>query len=195
MVYKKSCINQALVSILLFILLWVNIDNVFHIIPEEYISGKWVIFFIGLNNVVEMFTGINTMIIQTSDSYRKNSLFIVVFLLLLVVSNILLIPVIGITGAALSAFISTSFANYLRFSFLKSKYKMQPFDNRTFKLIGFGVISYLAGHIVPVLDNFIFDIGLRSSVTAIIFLFLVLKFRISEDINSEVNRILKTDLF
>ncbi len=195
MIYKKSCLTQAIISILLFVLLWVNINNVFHIIPSEYITGKWVIFIIGLTNVIEMSTGINSMIIQTSKSYRINTLFIAIFLVMLVVSNIILIPIFGLPGAALSALISNSTANLLRFVFLKKKYKMQPFNYKILLVIGFGGLSYLAGFLIPTFGNFIVDIGVRSSFTALIFIFLVLRFKISEDINIEVNRILRTNLF
>lgn len=195
MIYRKSCINQALVSILLFILLWVNIDNVFHILPAEFVAGKWVIFLIGLTNVIEMSTGINSMIIQTSESYRINTLIIFIFLLLLIVSNILLIPVLGLTGAGLSALISTLIANFIRFYFLKWKFKMQPFDQKIVLIIGFGGLSYLAGLLIPVFNNFIYDLVLRSFVTALFYVLFILKFRISEDLNKEVNRILRINFF
>ena len=190
MIYQKSCVIQAFASILLFILLWVNIDNVFHVTGSVYESGKWVIFFIGLTNVVEMSTGINAMIIQTSASYRINTIITMIFLIFLVVSNIILIPLLGLTGAALGTLISNSATNFIRFAFLKRKFNMQPFDNRILLLIGFGGISYLAGYLIPDLNDFILDIGLKSAVTGFIFIFLVLRFNISEDVNGEVNRIL-----
>jgi O-antigen/teichoic acid export membrane protein len=195
LIYSKSCITQGLVSILLFALLWVNIENVFHILPPKFESGKWVIFFIGLTNVIEMSTGINSIIIQTSDSYKINTFFIFIFLVLLIVSNIILIPLLGITGAAVGTLISNALSNYLRFVFLKVKYNMQPFDNRILLLIGIGAFSYLIGYIIPTFNNFIIDLGIRSFVTAIIFMVLVLKLKISEDINYSVNQILKTDFF
>ena len=72
---------------------------------------------------------------------------------------------------------------------------MQPFDNSILLLIGFGGISYLAGYLIPDLNDFILDIGLKSAVTGFIFIFLVLRFKISEDVNGEVNRILGKNLF
>ena len=195
MIYKKSCVTQALVSILLFAFLWVNIDNIFHIIPEEYESGKWVIFFIGLTNVIEMATGINSMIIQTSEYYKINTFFIFIFLVLLIVSNIILIPILGITGAAIGSLISNAFSNLLRFVFLKQKFNMQPFDYRIPLLILIGGFSYLIGYIIPTFENFVIDIIVRSSVTGIIFMVIVLKLKISQDINNSVNSILRIRLF
>ena len=195
MIYRKSCVTQALVSILLFAVLWVNIDNIFHIIPKEYEAGKWVIFFIGLTNVIEMSTGINSMIIQTSEYYKINTLFIFIFLILLIVSNIILIPILGITGAAIGSLISNAFSNLLRFVFLKKKYNMQPFDYRIPLLILIGGFSYLVGYIIPTFENFVIDIIVRSSITGILFMILVLKLKISDDINNSVNHILRTKLF
>ena len=72
---------------------------------------------------------------------------------------------------------------------------MQPFDKRILLLLCFGGISYLGGYLIPELNNFIYDLIVRSSVTALIFIFLVLKVRISPDMNDELNRILRTNFF
>jgi len=194
-IYEKSCIAQAFVSILIFVLLWVNIDNVFHIIPSSFESGKWVIFFIGISNVIEMSTGINTMIIQTSDSYKINTLFIFIFLILLIVSNAVLIPFLGITGAAVSTLLANAVLNLLRFVFLKVRYNMQPFDKGIIYLLGIGGISYLIGYLIPEIDNFLIDILIRSSITGIIFIVVVFKMKISEDVNNEIIRILSLTSF
>lgn len=51
-IYEKSCLTLFIIGGLLFLALWVNIDNVFHIIGTQYSSGKWVIFFIDRKSVV-----------------------------------------------------------------------------------------------------------------------------------------------
>ena len=195
LIYRKSSINQAVISILLFVGLWVNIENIFQMLPPEYESGKWVIFFIGLSNVIEMATGINNIILQTSIHYRLNTFFIFISLVILVAANLILIPVAGITGAAIAALLSTSVTNLVRFIFLKFKFDMQPFDYRIFVLVIIGGISYLAGHFIPVSENFIIDIIIRSAATGVIFFTLVLVFRVSEDINEVFTQIVNGEFF
>ncbi len=195
LIYKKSSLNQAVISVLLFIGLWINIDNIFHILPEEYEAGKWVILFVGLTNVVEMSTGINNVILQTSVYYKLNTLFMFISLVLLVGFNIILIPVLGITGAAVATLISTSITNLIRFVFLKSRFNMQPFDGRMLGLLIIGVITFLVGHFIPVFDNFVIDILVRSSITGIFFIALVLIFKISEEINEGYIQLIKSRFF
>ena len=48
--YAKSTINQLIVGELLFLGIWANIHNIFKILPAEYEAGKYVIFFIGIND-------------------------------------------------------------------------------------------------------------------------------------------------
>src|SRR5699024_9241432 len=52
-IYRKSCVTQLVAALFIFIALWVNIDTVMLILPPEYSAGKYVIFFIGLANVID----------------------------------------------------------------------------------------------------------------------------------------------
>ncbi len=193
LIYSKSSINQAVISVLLFIGLWVNIENIFHILPPEYEAGKWVIFFIGLTNVVEMSTGINNVILQTSVHYRLNALIIFISLITLVISNLFLIKAAGMAGAAMATLITTVVTNLIRYFFLIVKFNMQPFDYRIFILVGIGGFSYIVGHIIPVSDNFIIDIIIRSTITGIAFIIPVLAFKISEDITEVYTQLIRGD--
>ncbi len=193
LIYTKSSINQAVISILLFIGLWVNIENIFHILPPEYAAGKWVIFFVGLANVIEMATGINNIILQTSRYYRVNTIFIFISLATLIIANLVLIPLVGITGAAIATLLSSLITNTIRFIFLKVRFRMQPFDYRLFLLFIIGGISYLAGHFIPVFTNFIIDILVRSAITGGLFVLLILVFKISEDINDIYSQLINGD--
>jgi len=66
MLYKKTALNQLIVGLGLFLLLWLNIDSLLLFLPEAYRAGKWVILLIGIARVVDMGMGINTEILATS---------------------------------------------------------------------------------------------------------------------------------
>lgn len=195
LIYKKSCLTQTIIAVILFVGLWVNIDSIFKIIPAEYAVGKWVIFFVGLKNIVEMATGMNTVIILTSPHYRLYTYFTIIFMGLLVLMFFLLIPPFGITGAAIAILISYTFFAFLRYIFLKVKYKMEAFDHKILIVLLIGGISYLAGYLLPLQKNYIVDVIMRSIVSGGIYVILIIVFRISEDINVTLNRIFKTDIF
>ena len=194
-IYSKSGINQAIISVLIFVGLWVNIDNIFQVIPDEYEAGKWVIFIVGIANVVEMTVGMSGIIIQTSRDYRVNTYYILIFLIVLVVSNIILIPLLGINGAAIAVLISTVLVNFLRYNFLYRKYRMTSIDLKTLKVVVIGAVSYFSGYLLPVATSYVIDIMFRSLVTGMVFIGLILYFRISEDINSWLRGLFRKNIF
>jgi len=191
LIYKKSTNTQTWIAVILFAGLWVNIDNIFMIIPKEFEAGKWVIFFIGIKNVIEMATGISITIIQTSEHYRINTLFMGVFLILMVISILILIPVAGLSGTAVAIMTSYGLIALSRYIFLKLRYKIDPFDIKIFLIVMIGLIAYLGGYFIPVINNYIIDIVIRSIVTGGIYVFLTVVFNLSDDINRYLKQLLR----
>ncbi len=190
-IYDKSCMTLFIIGGLLFLTLWVNIDNVFHIIGPQYTSGKWVIFFIGLGNLIDMATGANSSIFGTSKYYKVQTVLLILLVVLLIITNLLLIPKFGITGAAIGGAASLTVLNLLRYLFLLYKYKLQPYTIRFLYIIAIGAVAYLAALSLPVLPNFILDIIVRSSILAIVFCVPIYFLKISVDINQKADEILK----
>ncbi|UCG28324.1 MAG: polysaccharide biosynthesis C-terminal domain-containing protein, partial [Bacteroidales bacterium] len=154
-IYLKSSINQLILGFLLFIGIWANIHNVFDILPAEYEAGKYVIFFMMLAKLFELATGVANLIIATSKYYRVQTYFMLVLLVLVVISNLIFIPKYGIVGAALASAISSFIYNFLRFIFVYTKFKMQPYNLKTIILLLITIGSYFASFIIPVLSNFV----------------------------------------
>lgn len=189
--YHKSCLTLFIIGLLLFIGLWANIDNIFHIIGLQYSAGKWVIFFIGLSSLIDMITGANGAIIGTSKYYKVQTVFLVILVILLVITNLLLIPRFGITGAAIGSAISLSVLNLLRYLFLLYKYQLQPFNIQFVYVALIGAGSYLISMLLPSLSNYIVDIFVRSTILVILFCTPIYILRISSDINAKADEILK----
>ncbi len=183
MIYQKSSINQALIGTLLFIGLWVNIDNIYMFIPEEYEAGKWVIFFVGLANVFDMLTGINAVIIQTSSNFKVNAVITLIFLVLIVVFNWIFIPLMGITGAGIAALISVVVTNTLRSIYLKVKFRLTFFHPKIIVIILVAGFSYLVSYFIPQFESFIVDIVIRSLACGGIFMCIIIALKVSEEIN------------
>ena len=153
------------------------------------------IFFIGIKNVIEMATTMSNTIIQTSAYYRINTLFISLFLILMVLFMLILIPVKGITGAAISILISYSIIAFMQYIFLKIKFRIDPFNYKILIAFFISLISYVPGYLIPLQDNFIIDIFLRTALTSGIFFISIVIMRVSEDINKFLNHIFKTEIF
>jgi len=187
-VLVKSSINQFLFGLLLFAGIWGNLHNIFRILPENYENGQWVIFFISMANLITVSTGSSIMVLNTSHYYRFQAYFMFLLITLVVISNILLIPVLGITGAALASMISTLIYSAVRLIFLKIKFGLWPWKLQHLSGIAIAVISYGAGTLIPSISNLVADILVRSLVILVVYIVLVYFLKLSTDFNHIINK-------
>ena len=190
-IYYKSCLNQLLIGGFLFLGIWANIDNILIILGDEYTAAKWVIFFIGLGYLFDMATGANGQIIVLSKYYRINLVFLSVLVVLMIILMYLLIPLWGITGAAIAVTVSLVVNNLLRSAFLHQKFNLQPFNKKNALV----VIIYSLIYLITIqfsFDNLALNLIFKSSV---VFILSVLSFGfifpVSEEANSIINDFIK----
>ena len=188
--YRDTSLHQLIFGLLIFTGLWGNITNVTHILPEVYSSGKYVVFWIGLSNLFIMASGISGAIMTTSKYYRTLALFVVLFVALIVGTNLIFIPLYGITGAALASAVSAFAYGLMRYFFLWARYGMQPYTWKHALAIVIAVVAYLPAILIPDLNGeahkilrLIADIIIRSSAIAVVFIGLTLFLKISPDLN------------
>lgn len=189
--YNKTCNTGITVGNILFIGICININNIMLLLPPEYASGKNVILFIGAGYIAEMSTGINQVILANSKYYYYDGFFVLFIVGITVLSNYLLIPIYGIMGSAIATAITVTSANIMRWGFLLYKYKMQPYDFNSVKLILISIVTFLIGYFIPVFSNFLIDIVVRSLITGGLFVLLILKTEASPDINAKIRKNLK----
>lgn len=192
-VYYKSTINQLIIAVLLFCLLWANVHNVFRILPESFVEGKWVMFYIGVAYCINMLAGVSSEIIQNSKRFRLHAVFLAFFIIIIVLSNYFLIPEFGIRGAAMASAISYVLYVLIRYFFLWSKFGMQPYNYKHILIIVIAGFSYWLSRFIPVFDSLILDIIIRSAVICILFIPPVLIAGISYESNVIFRKIM--DIF
>ncbi len=183
-IYKKSSINQLLAGALVFVGIWGNIDSVFVILTEEFRIGEYVIFFIGLSNVINSSIGANAQIIQLSKYYRYTAYLLLVFVALVVISNFVFIPQFGIVGAALASCISVFIYSLIRLWLVYDKFDMHPFSSSHLKVVIISAAALFSSSLLPSLDFFVFDILIRSTLISTVFIGLSIYFKVSEDLNA-----------
>jgi hypothetical protein len=177
-----------MVGCLLFIGIWINIDNILEIVSDRFVDGKYVVFFIGLGHVIQMISGVSGVIIQSSSYYKMQTVFMVMYGLLVILTNVIMIPIWGITGAAVASLTATFFFNLSKYLFLLKKYKFQPFNYRYFMVMLVAAAAYYAGTLLPKMDWFVFDIAIRSAIVGGVYLLLSFAFGISKDFNQFVKK-------
>ncbi|HKM94561.1 MAG TPA: hypothetical protein VJY41_12990 [Prolixibacteraceae bacterium] len=182
-IYTKSSINQFVFGLLLFILIISNLHNIFAFLPPEYINGKWVLIIIGITNLVIMLSGVSFSIISTSKYYWYMSALMGVQILLIITTNILLIPIMGMTGAAIATVVSVTAIRFGSIILIGIKSKIWPFSVKHLTAIVISIFSVFIIHFVPKISNIYFDGILRGGITTLFFAFAIIKFKLSNELN------------
>ena len=186
-IYSKTCVNQFIFALFVFMLLWLNINHILKIIPPVYSAGKYVIFFIAIAYVIDMSTGTNGIILVTSKYYRFHAYFVFFLLIVIVATNLVFIPIWGIVGAAVASAISTMLNNAARYIFLYSKFRMQPFNYRYIIVAAGTLIIYFTFKQIRIESNNVYlDILITTVCSSILFGILIYLSGASGDINERI---------
>ncbi len=190
-IYYKSSINQLFASLLLFILVAANLQNIIHLLGSGYIGTEWVIILISLSSLIVSSTGSSVQIIGTSHKYKIQTYSLGVLVVLVVIFYSIFIPMWGMVGAALGSLLSVAGASLLRVFYLQRNMKLFPYKLTHLKCVAIGVIALVVGKIIPVMDNFLIDLIIRCSAISVVFIGLCYLFNITGDLNLIVNKFLK----
>lgn len=188
--YRKTALNQLIIGALLFIGIWMNINDLLLFVPEKYQGIQMVFFYIGLSKLIDVSVGVNGAIISTSN-YYKFDLYINVFLILIIIiTNSIFIPLYGIVGAAMATALAILLHNIIKTLVLYSLFKIQPFQLSTFKVILLTVLVFIVLNLIPfsLIDSNIVRIFVRSISIGLVYSFVVIWFKLSDDINQLVRR-------
>lgn len=187
-VYHKTCLNQFIIGLLLLMGIWVNIDEIMTLMPPEYAEGKYVILFMGLGYLIDMATGANGIIIATSKYFRYDTYFMFLLLIVTFITNIILIPIYGIVGAALASCITYFTFNFLRYVFIWKKFDMQPYDMDFIKVVLIAALSFLCAYMIPSTNNAYFTILIKGIVLCILFIAMIYRSAVAKDFNALVDK-------
>ena len=191
-IYKKSSINQAVFGMFVFLIVWLNTDSMLIYLPDIYSTGKYVILFIALSNLFEVISGVNIQIILTSRYYRYNTWFMILLLVSIIVSNIILIPLYGINGAALATLFSSFLYTLSRIIFLMARYRMSPFSKKHISVILITILLLFGVGMIPHLSNWLADILMRTFIISILYMALNLIFNTSEEMKNVFYTVMNT---
>ncbi len=199
--YKKSAINLQLVGGFLMLLIFLNIKQLYLLIPNNYSAGLSVVFMIGLAKFYDVLLGNNNSIIVNTQYYRTVLLFGVFTVFLMIGLNMLFIPMYGIFGSALATLITVAIYNTIKLIFVVKKMHLYPFTVKTIYSLGILVVCFLLFYfwdfhfddlyIGRLSISPIINITLKSILITLFYLVVNYRLAISEEFNSVVNSILK----
>jgi O-antigen/teichoic acid export membrane protein len=147
-VYHRSSINMLLLALFIFGNVWLNVGqgiNILHI-QNEYAAGLGVVFVLGIAKIIDAGTGVNSVIIATSTFWKFEFYTGVILLSLRIPLAYIFIQRYGIIGPAYAELISQIVYNFIRYEFLRKKFKMQPFNKETIFTVVIGVAAIAASY-------------------------------------------------
>ncbi|MBT8301562.1 MAG: lipopolysaccharide biosynthesis protein, partial [Maribacter sp.] len=188
--YQKSSLTLFIASGILFVLIITNLNELFLVLPKEYRGGFIIVFLIGMAKVYDSLLGNNNAILFNSDYYRTLLVLGVLLAVLVVLLNFWLIPILGLNGAALATFIAIVLYNTIKLVFVQKKFGILPFTAATAKVFGLllvlgAVFSFINFSFHPFLN-----ILLKSVLIVLIYLGILYRFKISEDVHVMLSKYL-----
>ena len=192
--YKKSSINLFLVGGAIFLLITLNVNAMYMLLPKSYQGGVLVVFLIGLAKVFDNLMGNNNAIVFNSDYYRMVLFFGVLLACLTVVLNIIFIPIWGLNGAAFATLLAFVVYNSTKLIFVYRKLGLHPFTTSTLKSAVVMIGIYLMFCWWDFDFHPILNILLKSTLIGLLFTAATYVLNLSEDITSLINKQLKNFL-
>ena len=201
-VYHKSVSNLLAIGLLLFGLIWLNIENLVAFL--NWISHKEgggyealapIVFIMGLAKLIDLATGVNGQIIGTSNYWRFDFFTNLFYIVLSIPLNFYLITNYSLIGLAYSNLAALALYNTVRFLFLYKKFKLQPytFQHGLFLIISIALMFLI--YIIPSTSNFVLNIAIKSSVYLLGFYALIVWINPAPELKELVQGFLKNKLF
>ena len=172
-------------------LIFLNIKELYQIIPKDYSGGIWVVFMIGLSKFYDVLLGNNNSIIVNTKYYRTVLLFGIFTVFLMIVLNMIFIPMYGIEGSAFATLLTVIIYNTIKLIYVVKKMNLYPFTIRTLYSLGILIVCFLLFYFWDFPFHPIVNIGFKSVLITVFYVLGNYKLAISEEFNAVVTAILK----
>ncbi|MEZ7941085.1 MAG: polysaccharide biosynthesis C-terminal domain-containing protein [Flavobacteriales bacterium] len=151
-IYKRTTLYGLILGGFIFIGIWTNVDSLLLMLPVKFRTGTWVILFIGLSKIFQIFAGMSGSYIVYSEYYRYNLRLNLVLLGLSVFTNFIGIWRYGINGAAAATALSILIYSVMKLSFVYRKFQCHPFSKELLKLLFFQLVCTALFMTIPAFE-------------------------------------------
>jgi O-antigen/teichoic acid export membrane protein len=201
-IYQKSVSNLLAVGLLLFGLIWLNIENLVSFL--NWISGKEsggydalvpLIFIMGLAKLIDLATGVNGQIIGTSNYWKFDFFTNLFYIVLSIPLNYYLISHYQLIGLAYSNLAALILYNSVRFVFLYRKFKLQPYTIQHGLFFILSIAYMFIVFNIPSSPSFMLNITIKSSIYGLGFYGLLNWINPAPELKDIVQGFLKKNIF
>ncbi|MDJ0646309.1 MAG: polysaccharide biosynthesis C-terminal domain-containing protein [Flavobacteriaceae bacterium] len=181
--YKKSSVNLLAAGGLLFLLINLNVKDLYILIDKpEFSVGVLIVLLISVSEMIKTAIGTNGAILTNSKYYKAFFYFSIAMALSVIVLNRWLIGILGIDGAALATLLVVFLYSLVKVFYVNQKLKMQPFTGNTLKVLFLIAMVFLAFYFWNFSFHPILNILLKTVLISVIYLFLIIRLKVSDDI-------------
>ena len=189
--YRQVSVHQMLASTVLLMLVWINLDNIFAIIPngDKFAAGKWAVLFLGLSKVVYGTLNFGNTLISFSRYYYWTLFIAIVLAAISIGTNLYFIPIYGMSGAALASLITVLVSYAYQQYLVQVKVKTNPFTWAHLRILIILAMLFAVNWLVPSLAGYSpwLDIVVRTLVLMSVAAVLIYVLRISPQITWFIN--------
>lgn len=183
-IYKSTVSAQFTIGGFLFLLVWLNLSDLFTYLPSTFHVAFYSALIISMASLVNMAVGLSSGIITMSRNFRFDSISSLVLIALNALLNWVLILHMGIEGAAWSTLIALFIVSVWRVWYLWHRFRLWPYQWRTlivpFLILAIGMLLQLFG----LTGTAWLDIVLRSSAAAVLYWSVVVLLRLAPEVVS-----------
>lgn len=192
--YKQVSVHQMLASTVLLLIVWINLDNIFAVIPngEKFAEGRWAVLFLGLSKVVYGTLNFGNTLISFSKYYYWTLFFTFILMGISIATNLYFIPIFGLSGAALASLITVLLSYAYQQYIVQVKIKTNPFTWAHLRIVIILCTLFALNFLIPSFAGYSpwIDIVIRTVVVLGIATLLIYTMRISPQITWFINKYL-----
>jgi O-antigen/teichoic acid export membrane protein len=189
--YKRSSMTLLIISGFIFMLIVLNINQLYEILPEKFTGGLFVVIIVSIAKLYDNSLGNNNAILFNSDYYRMVLFFGVLLAVMAILLNAVFIPIYGIEGSAFATFLAVFIYNTIKIVFVKRKFNMLPFTLGSAKILGTLMLLSLVFYFWDFPFHPVINIVLKSGFFGFIYIILIYKLNISDDISNQIKKYLR----
>ena len=186
--YKKTSINLQIVGGFVMLCIFVNINQLYDMLPKEYAGGIWIVFIIGISKYFDLILGNNNAIIFNSKYYRMVLFLGLMLVFFTIVLNAIFIPLYGITGSAIATLLSITIYSVAKLMFVVKRMHLYPFTIQTIYSIAITAFLFVLFYFWEFPFHPMIGIVLKSFLVSISYLYLNYRFAISKEINQIITK-------
>ena len=182
--YEKSSITLLIAGGLLFLLVNLNVKDLYVLIDKpQYSVGVIIVLMISFSELYKLALGNNGAILTNSKYYKVFFYLSIAMAVSVIVLNKWLIELIGINGAAIATLIVVVLSSTFKIFYIKQKMQMQPFTNKTIMVLLLTSVLFLTFYFIDFPFHPILNILIKTIIITIIYMIVIFKLDISEEVN------------